>query len=101
MPDNYVPSSESIEYKDGAQYLEFTIYPDGRVEERVIGIKGEDCLKVTENINKALGQVISTQPTEEAFQQELVVDETIAETVSEWESQGEGETPSWEGSSQW
>mmetsp|Transcript_25657 Transcript_25657/g.43582 ORF Transcript_25657/g.43582 Transcript_25657/m.43582 type:complete len:119 (-) Transcript_25657:99-455(-) len=79
------------------EYLEFKIFPDGRVEEKVTGIKGGECLKVTRKINEALGVVIDSKPTEEAFEQELVIDETITQTVSEWE---DGDS-SWEGTSQW
>ena len=39
------------------QELEFIIYPDGRIEERVRGIKGVDCQSVTAEINKELGEV--------------------------------------------
>jgi len=28
--------------------LEFTIHSDGRVEEKVTGVKGSDCMKITE-----------------------------------------------------
>ena len=34
------------------QELEFIIHPDGRVEERVRGIKGMDCQSVTAEIKK-------------------------------------------------
>jgi hypothetical protein len=30
----------------GMERIEFTIYPDGRVEELVVGVKGENCHKV-------------------------------------------------------
>lgn len=56
--------------------LEFIIHADGRVEERVRGIKGQDCNVVTAEINKQLGEVYATKPTEEMFEQkvELTVD---------------------------
>lgn len=69
--------------------IEFKIYPDGRVEETVRGIKGNDCHKVTESINAALGEIISSEPTEEMFEQE------ISETLYNTESND------WEGSSSW
>ena len=34
------------------------------------GVKGEQCLKVTEEINNKLGEVIISQPTEEMVQQD-------------------------------
>ena len=75
--------------------LEFKIFPDGSVEEVVRGIKGNQCSKVTESINEALGKVISTQPTEEMYEQELVVDQTLTQSVDN------GGGSDWEGSSSW
>ena len=67
------------------EQIEFKIHPDGRVEETVRGIKGNDCHKVTEDINQALGEVVSSEPTEEMFEQE--VSETLYNTESnDWES---------------
>jgi hypothetical protein len=50
--------------------LEFTIYPDGRVEEKVTGVTGSNCTKVTAEIEEAIGRVVSHQNTEEFFAQE-------------------------------
>jgi Protein of unknown function (DUF2997) len=50
--------------------LEFTIYPDGRVEEKVTGVTGSSCTKVTAEIEEAIGRVLSHQTTEEFFAQE-------------------------------
>lgn len=76
------------------EQIEFKIFPDGRVEETVRGIKGNNCHQVTESINEALGEVVASQPTEEMYEQELVVDQTVQNT--------NGETSSgWEGSSTW
>ena len=38
--------------------VKFRIYPDGRVEETVSGIRGSDCTKVTEELNEKLGKVL-------------------------------------------
>ena len=65
--------------------IEFTIYPDGRVEETVRGVKGNNCHKVTEKINEALGAVIASTPTEEMFEQQVEVTETI-NLSNGWES---------------
>ena len=81
------------------EQIEFKIYPDGRVEEIVRGIKGDNCHKVTETIHESLGQVVSSQPTEELYEQELVVDQTITETITE--NSSNGESSSWEGQSTW
>jgi hypothetical protein len=47
--------------------LEFVIYPDGRVQEKVTGIVGSSCAEVTAAIEAQLGSVISHQPTSEYF----------------------------------
>lgn len=57
--------------------IEFKIYPDGRVEETVLGVKGNNCHQVTEKINEALGSVISSTPTEEMYEQSISVTETV------------------------
>lgn len=75
------------------EVIEFKIYPDGRVEETVRGIKGNNCHKVTEAINEALGMVIDTAPTEEMYEQALVIDQTISLT--------QGSNGDWEGSTSW
>ena len=75
----------------GIEQIEFKIYPDGRVEETVRGIKGGNCHKVTEHINKALGKVVDTRPTEEMFEQEVEVENTLYNR----------ESSSWEDSSSW
>jgi hypothetical protein len=47
--------------------LEFIIYPDGRVQEKVTGIVGNSCAEVTAAIEAQLGQVLSHEPTSEFF----------------------------------
>ncbi len=47
--------------------LEFIIYPDGRVQEKVTGIVGASCAEVTAAIEAQLGQVVSYEPTSEYF----------------------------------
>ncbi|MBW4582713.1 MAG: DUF2997 domain-containing protein [Tildeniella nuda ZEHNDER 1965/U140] len=49
--------------------LEFIIYPDGRVQEKVTGIVGSSCAEVTAAIEAQLGQVVSQQQTSEYFAQ--------------------------------
>ena len=72
----------------------FKIYPDGRIEETVRGVKGGNCHKVTEKINEMLGEVVASQPTEEMFEQEVVNDNTLYQSESDGSSD-------WEGSSSW
>ena len=77
--------------------IEFTIYPDGRVEEVVRGIKGDNCHKITDEINQHLGKVIDSKPTEEFYEQKIVVDQTITENIG---TGGDNNSGSW-GSSSW
>lgn len=66
--------------------LEFVIYPDGRVQEKVTGIIGASCAEVTAAIEAQLGQVLKREKTSEFFakvhhEQE---DATTQATFSEW-----------------
>lgn len=47
--------------------LEFVIYPDGRVLEKVTGIVGNSCAEVTAAIEAQLGLVLKQEPTSEFF----------------------------------
>mmetsp|Transcript_127888 Transcript_127888/g.368374 ORF Transcript_127888/g.368374 Transcript_127888/m.368374 type:complete len:135 (+) Transcript_127888:121-525(+) len=78
------------------EQIEFKIFPDGRVEEIVRGVKGNNCNKVTEKINQALGEVILSQPTEEMFEQPIVLENTLTQTLGDI-----GGGDSWEGQSSW
>ncbi len=49
--------------------LEFVIYPDGRVEETVHGVKGDQCLALTELLEEKLGKVVQRQATTEQYEQ--------------------------------
>jgi len=66
--------------------LEFVIYPDGRVLEKVTGIVGTSCSEVTARLEAELGQVIASEQTSEYFaavlQQSAVA--TTQATFSEW-----------------
>lgn len=63
--------------------LEFTIYPDGRVEEKVTGVTGSACTEVTTEIEAAIGRVVSHRSTEEFFAQEN--NQTVtASNVAAW-----------------
>jgi Protein of unknown function (DUF2997) len=69
------------------EQIEFKIYPDGRVEERVHGIKGNNCHSVTAKINEQLGEVIATSPTEEMYEQEVQLSQTLYNSESsDWSS---------------
>ncbi len=47
--------------------LEFIIYPDGRVKEKVTGIVGPSCQEVTAAIEAQLGQVVSQEKTAQYY----------------------------------
>lgn len=49
--------------------LEFTIYPDGRVVEKVTGISGASCAEVTAAIEEKLGVVLQQEKTSEFYNQ--------------------------------
>ncbi|NCO73825.1 MAG: DUF2997 domain-containing protein [Cyanobacteria bacterium] len=53
--------------------LEFIIYPDGRVQEKVTGIMGKSCEEVTAAIEAQLGKVISQSKTSDYFNEQLIV----------------------------
>lgn len=82
------PSPSRVPTPIKPQELEFIIYPDGRVEEKVLGVKGADCQALTREINKALGEVYETEATSEMYEQklELNVEEEQSNSVS-WSSE--------------
>jgi hypothetical protein len=84
-------SSSSGGGTGGIEQVEYKIFSDGRIEETVRGIKGNDCHKVTDTIHAQLGEVVSTSPTEEMYEQAVVMDQTVKQT----------EGDSWEGGSSW
>lgn len=55
------------------------------------GVKGMECTSLTEEINKALGEVFESKPTTEMFEQKVEVSVEQENTVSE----------SWSGSGSW
>tara|TARA_B100001778_G_C18295213_1_gene497239 strand:+ start:292 stop:501 length:210 start_codon:yes stop_codon:yes gene_type:complete len=50
------------------QTIKFTIKQDGTVIEEVKGVKGTQCLDLTESIENQLGDVTSRKATPEQFQ---------------------------------
>lgn len=66
--------------------LEFVIYPDGRVQEKVTGIVGKSCAEVTAAIEAQLGQVLTQEPTSEFFAKVHQQHEAVATqaTFSQW-----------------
>jgi hypothetical protein len=70
--------------------LEFIIYPDGRVKEKVTGIVGASCQEVTAAIEAQLGVVISQEKTSEYFDRTQEVRQSLQATnnatFSDWTS---------------
>lgn len=58
--------------------LEFIIFPDGRVQEKVTGIIGKSCEEVTQAIESQLGRVISQQKTGEYYEEKISINNTIS-----------------------
>lgn len=78
--------------------IEFKIYPDGRIEETVRGVKGENCHEVTEAINSMLGKTTASKPTEEMYETEIEITNTVQQKAG---SNGNASSDGWEGSSSW
>lgn len=64
--------------------LEFIIYPDGRVQEKVTGIVGSSCAEVTAAIEAKLGRVLNQETTSEYFAQVLQSASVTTQNRSEW-----------------
>ncbi|MDB9313621.1 DUF2997 domain-containing protein [Spirulina sp. CS-785/01] len=65
--------------------LEFIIYPDGRVQEKVTGIVGASCAEVTAAIEEQLGTVLSTEKTSEYYAQTQTTTNTVTQAAwSDW-----------------
>ncbi|MBD2136679.1 DUF2997 domain-containing protein [Anabaena sp. FACHB-1237] len=66
--------------------LEFIIFPDGRVQEKVTGIIGKSCAEVTAAIEAQLGHVVNQQPTSEFFAENTQTSDVVntQTAYSEW-----------------
>lgn len=66
--------------------LEFVIYPDGRVKEKVTGIVGVSCQEITAAIEAQLGSVISQEKSSEYYSQTVSqsTEVTNQATFSDW-----------------
>ncbi|GFE70958.1 DUF2997 domain-containing protein [Chroococcus sp. FPU101] len=62
--------------------LEFVIYPDGRVKEKVTGIVGASCQEVTAAIEAQLGTVISQEKSSEYYNQTISQSTQVANQAS-------------------
>jgi Protein of unknown function (DUF2997) len=60
--------SRSEDYRPmSMETLEFVIYPDGRVQEKVTGVVGQSCTVVTAAIEAELGHVVDREQTADYF----------------------------------
>ena len=65
--------------------LEFVIYPDGRVEEKVTGIVGRSCAEVTAAIEEKLGRVIDQKPSSEFYAETTQgVSDAVTTQAGQW-----------------
>ncbi|CAD5927565.1 hypothetical protein NO758_01068 [Planktothrix agardhii] len=66
--------------------LEFIIYPDGRVQEKVTGIVGSSCAEVTAALEAELGIVLTQETTSEYYARTQQQSETATTQVgsSHW-----------------
>ncbi len=62
--------------------LEFIIYPDGRVHEKVTGVVGQSCTVITAAIESELGHVVSQEQTAEYFAQNIELTSTVSDRVT-------------------
>lgn len=51
------------------EQIEYILYPDGRIEERVTGVVGSSCSELTRSIEEALGHTANRELTAEYYQQ--------------------------------
>ena len=79
------PMSILNDGESNIETIEFRIFPDGRVEEVVRGVRGVNCNKVTEEINAVLGKVVASEPTEELFLQDMTLDNVVQVSDGNWE----------------
>ncbi|MGK7927808.1 MAG: DUF2997 domain-containing protein [Spirulina sp.] len=64
--------------------LEFIIYPDGRVQEKVTGIVGRSCAEVTAAIEEQLGRVMSVEKTSDYYALEQKRSITVTNPQATW-----------------
>lgn len=50
------------------QEMEIAIGPDGKVSLKVFGVKGDDCLDLTKDLEEALGEVTERERTAEFYE---------------------------------
>mmetsp|Transcript_33305 Transcript_33305/g.131168 ORF Transcript_33305/g.131168 Transcript_33305/m.131168 type:complete len:120 (+) Transcript_33305:160-519(+) len=66
--------------------IEFIIRPGGRVEQKVIGVKGSKCMEITKAIEESLGQVVHDEKTQEYYEtpNEQQLDLEVKEDIPTW-----------------
>ncbi|MBU6185084.1 MAG: DUF2997 domain-containing protein [Synechococcales bacterium] len=66
--------------------LEFIIYPDGRVVEKVIGVSGSACTDLTAEIESQLGHLIHRSSSADYFYQSSQSTVTTERLIGVYES---------------
>ncbi len=64
--------------------LEFVIFPDGRVQEKVTGIVGASCTEVTAAIEAQLGRTVSQKATAEYYAQSQAQEAVTSNYQANW-----------------
>eukprot|EP00173_Palmaria_palmata_P001905 Plantae.Rhodophyta-Palmaria_palmata.ctg21393.p1 GENE.Plantae.Rhodophyta-Palmaria_palmata.ctg21393~~Plantae.Rhodophyta-Palmaria_palmata.ctg21393.p1 ORF type:complete len:120 (-),score=4.93 Plantae.Rhodophyta-Palmaria_palmata.ctg21393:42-401(-) len=68
-------TAQSSQNQNQRQIIEYIVRPDGRVEEKVLNVDGQECLEITNEINEKLGEVVSTKLTEDYFKDPQTITE--------------------------
>ena len=63
--------------------IEFVIYPDGRVQEKVTGITGSSCAEVTAAVEAKLGLVLKQENTSEYFAQHQALENFVTNNAQD------------------
>mmetsp|Transcript_33313 Transcript_33313/g.131260 ORF Transcript_33313/g.131260 Transcript_33313/m.131260 type:complete len:101 (+) Transcript_33313:119-421(+) len=73
-------------YRGHLEKIEFIIRPGGRVEQKVIGVKGSKCMEITKAIEESLGQVVHDEKTQEYYEtpNEQQLDLEVKEDIPTW-----------------
>lgn len=96
LPPSGQPPQDGTQPRGRLERLSVKVRRDGTIEVTVKGVKGPDCIKIAEEFNELLGgTIIRREPTEEMFEEEVGIDQTLTN-----KNVGPGDD-SWEGASSW
>jgi Protein of unknown function (DUF2997) len=66
------------------EQVEFILHPDGRVEERVVGVVGNSCSELTRSLEEKLGTVQDRTLTSEYYQQDAQQSAQTEDSNKQW-----------------